>query len=65
METTSTQTQSVPATVGMRVRVESPGWYRHGNVGTVVKVNRKTIKVQMDSNEVDVVVGSPIYFQEV
>jgi hypothetical protein len=61
---TATSTQTIPATVGMRVRVESPGWYRHGQTGTIVKVNRKTIRVLVDGIG-DTVVGSPIYFQEV
>lgn len=47
-----------------RVAVNDPTWHRHGDTGTVVKVNAKTIAVQMDSSPVDVVKGAPVYFVE-
>lgn len=47
---------------GDRVLVNDPTWYRHGDAGEVVKVNKKSIKVKMDGADHDHVVGAPIYF---
>lgn len=47
--------------VGDQVRVNDPGWHAHGAVGTVVKVNRKTVRVKID--EVTTVVGAPQFFE--
>jgi len=64
--TTATATQTIPATIGMHVRVECPGWYRHGTTGTIVKVNRRTIRVLVDGSDIaETIVGSPLYFSQV
>ncbi len=47
--------------VGQRVSVNDPSWWRHGEIGTVVKVNRVTIRVAMNSPH-DTVSGGKAYF---
>lgn len=62
MNTDTAATAPTTRTLGARVAVNDPKWHRHGEVGTVVTVNRKTIRVQMSDDPIDVVVGSPLYF---
>lgn len=54
--------------VGDKVEVQDPTWHYHGLTGLVVKVNRKTIKVQTDPERASnfpptIVVGAPQYFK--
>lgn len=58
MTATSTEFQ-----VNDRVKVNDPGWHRHGDAGKVVEIKRHTIRVQMDSHPLDVIAGAPIYFE--
>lgn len=56
--------------VGDRVVVNDPTWHYDGLVGTVTKVNRKTIKVQTDPEPASkfpptVVIGGKEYFTKV
>lgn len=51
--------------VGDTVRVNDPGWWRHGHVGTVVKVNRVTIRVSMTEAPHGTVMGGKVYFEHV
>lgn len=51
--------------VHARVQINDPSWHRHGDTGTVTKVNLRTIRVQMDSHPNDVVVGAPNYFTKI
>jgi hypothetical protein len=49
--------------VGDRVSVNDPKWYKHGAVGTVVKVNKVTLRVRLDGEPTDVV-GAHQYFEK-
>lgn len=49
--------------IGDTVSINDPKWFRHGEVGTVVKVNRVTIRVQMGAT--DWVTGGKVYFTKV
>lgn len=46
--------------VGDRVRINDPGWWRHGEEGRVIKVNRVTIRVALDNG--DRVTGGKVWF---
>ena len=48
-------------TLGARVAVNDPSWHRHGEVGTIVKINRRTVRVLADNG--DTIVGAPDYFE--
>lgn len=49
--------------VGDTVSINDPKWFRHGEVGTVVKVNRVTIRIQLGAH--DWVTGGKGYFAKV
>lgn len=54
--------------VGDRVKANDPTWVYHGIEGTVLKVNKKTVRVQIGTlhdGHPETALGSPVYWEKI